>query len=600
MQIHHFSDASSTGYGQCSYLRMTNKEGSVHCTLLMGKSRVAPLKTVTIPRLELTAALLSIKVSTFLQRELPLENVENIYWTDSNVVLGYINNDEKRFHVFVANRVCQIRQHSSPSQWRHVRTHENPADEASRGLTVNQIATSKWLSGPSFLWEREFSHTGRREGFVISPTDPEVKRTCVHATSIDQPGFDLKRLDRFSDWYQVKRAVANCLRVKAFLRQICMKKHHIHEAESTGNLNANPMSVEMLRQAEKEIISQVQRKAFADEIKVLERPEDADAESVRERKRYLKKATRLHQLDPFLDSNGIMRVGGRIRRAETSYESRHPAILPQGSHMTDLIIRHCHEQTAHQGRGMTINQLRSSGFWILAGSRIVSRLIRKCVTCCKLRGKIQWQKMSDLPGDRVEPAPPFTYSCMDCFGPFIIKEGRKEMKRYGLLFSCMASRAIHIETLNSLSTDSFINGLRRFLSTRGPVRQLRSDRGTNFVGAETELKGQTRTCNGKIKDFLVKEGCDYTEFKFNVPSASHMGGVWERQIRSIRRVLEALMLQSSQQLDDESLRTFLCEAAAIVSSRPLTVDNLNDPTHAEALTPNDLLTMKSKVLLPPP
>ena len=268
--------------------------------------------------------------------------------------------------------------------------------------------------------------------------------------------------------------------------------------------------------------------------------------------------------------------------------------------MTELIIRHCHQQTAHQGRGMTVNQLRTNGFWVIGCSTAVSRMIRKCVTCNRLRGVTQSQKMSDLPKDRVEAAPPFSYTGMDCFGPWVIREGRKELKRYGLLFTCMASRAVHVETLNSLSTDAFINALRRFLSLRGPVRQLRSDRGTNFTGAEAEFRRCLQTDHEKVKDFLMKEGCDFINFNFNFPSSSHMGGTWERQIRSIRQALDGLMHQAGHQLDDESLRTFMCEAAAIVNGRPLTIDNLYDSGHPEPITPNHLLTMKTKVLLPPP
>ena len=205
--------------------------------------------------------------------------------------------------------------------------------------------------------------------------------------------------------------------------------------------------------------------------------------------------------------------------------------------------------------------------------------------------------------DRLEPAPPFTYCAVDLFGPFFIKEGRKEMKRYGVLFTCLLCRAVHVETCNSLETDSFINCLRKFLEIRGPIRQLRSDRGTNFVGAENELKNALNEFNDEqIRQYLLRENCDFDifDFKMNVPSASHMGGVWERQIRSVRNVLATLLYKHGTQLDDESLKTFLCESAAIVNSRPLTVDNVNDPTSAAPLTPNHLLTFKSKVVLQPP
>ncbi|KAK3721854.1 hypothetical protein QZH41_002277 [Actinostola sp. cb2023] len=209
--------------------------------------------------------------------------------------------------------------------------------------------------------------------------------------------------------------------------------------------------------------------------------------------------------------------------------------------------------------------------------------------------------MADLPKDRLESAPPFTSCGVDYFGPFLVKVGRKEVKRYGVLFTCMASRAIHLEIANSLDTDSFINAYRRFVSRRGPIRQLRSDQGTNFVGARRQLKEALAEMDqDSVKAELLKDNCDWIEFKMNVPSASHMGGAWERQIRTVRNVLSSLLQDNGAQLDDESLRTLMCEAEAIVNSRPLTVDQLTDPESSGPLTPNHLLTMKSRVLLAPP
>ena len=139
--------------------------------------------------------------------------------------------------------------------------------------------------------------------------------------------------------------------------------------------------------------------------------------------------------------------------------------------------------------------------------------------------------MADLPEDRLEPAPPFTYCAVDLFGSFHIKEGRKELKRYGVLFMCMSSRAIHLETANSLETDSFIQSLRPFIDRRGPVRQIRCDQGTIFVGAKRELGDQLlKMDQSRVHQFLLERDCDWIEFQFNVPSASHMGGIWECQI----------------------------------------------------------------------
>ncbi len=607
-ELHHFSDASTGGYGQCSYLRLVNQQNHVHCTLMMGKSRVTPLKVVTIPRLELTAAVVSVRVSNLLRRELrPVCDLEETFWTDSKIVLGYILNESRRFHVFVGNRVQQIRDNTDPDQWRYVKTDDNPADDASRGITPHDLMTaSRWLTGPDFLWKEEIARTEIPDPeTTVFLDDPEVKRTVTSATSVEEhPScLDPNRLGYFSSWNRARRAVANCLRLKALLKQRVLNKKAADPAQQVDT--SGTLTVLDLGQAEKEIIKGVQAEVFHDELKLLKSmklpPHTPDRKNAKERNQAIKGTSCLYRLDPYLDDDGIIRVGGRLRRAGFPLEIKHPAILPRKHHITELLIRHCHELVEHQGRGMTTNEIRSHGFWIIGCSSAVSYAISTCVVCKRLRSSALVQKMADLPTDRVEPSPPFSYCAVDYFGPFLIKEGRRELKRYGVLFTCMACRAIHIETAASLSTDSFINALRRFITIRGPIRQLRSDKGTNFVGAEAELK---KAClemdTQKVRNFLMKENCDLIEFNMNVPSASHMGGAWERQIRTVRNILASLMSKAGTQLDDESLRTFMNEAMAIVNSRPLTLDNINDPTSLEPLTPNHLLTQKSRIVLPPP
>ena len=201
--------------------------------------------------------------------------------------------------------------------------------------------------------------------------------------------------------------------------------------------------------------------------------------------------------------------------------------------------------------------------------------------------------MSDLPKERTEPSPPFTFVGMDCFGPIMVKNGRKEVKRYGLIFTCLCSRAIHLEMLDDLSTDIFINSLRCFIAIRGPVQKLYSDQGTNFVGADNEFKAA-------MKEKIPNAFLGQCEFVFNTPHASHAGGVWERQIRTVKSVLTATAALCPGRLDDTSLRTFLYETMAIVNSRPITAIHQGDPTSPQPLTPNHVLTMKSRVPLPPP
>lgn len=342
-------------------------------------------------------------------------------------------------------------------------------------------------------------------------------------------------------------------------------------------------------------------KFFNEEKETLEEDQSENSDIPGSKGKQLKSNSPINRLYPFLDDSGVLRVGGRVHRGNFHIKLKHPIIIPRKSNITNLLIRHYHERIRHQGRGMTTNEIRANGYWINGCSSAIYSQISKCVKCRRLRACTQVQRMSDLPADRLADEAPFTYSAVDFFGPWYIREGRKELKRYGVLFTCMACRAVHLETACSLDTSSFINSLRRFISIRGPIRQLRCDRGTNFVGAENELRDAVKELDDQeLQRYLTSEGCDFITFKMNVPSASHMGGVWERQIGSVRNVLSSLMEHCGSHLDDEMLRTFMCEAAAIVYSRPLTAANIHDPNSLEPLTPNHLLIMKSNIILPPP
>ena len=304
------------------------------------------------------------------------------------------------------------------------------------------------------------------------------------------------------------------------------------------------------------------------------------------------------QLDCFTDDSGILRVGGRSSKSLDSWECKHPILLLSYSHYALLTARHCHKKVAHQGRTSTINEIRSGGHWILGVRRVVSSIIKCCTTCLRFRDRPRGQMMADLPVERVEPAAPFTYCGLDCFGPFHVKDGRREVKRYGLIVTCLASRAIHIELLEDMTTNAFVNGLRNVIAIRGDIRMIRCDQGTNFVGASREFKLAMREMNtDNIVNEMVKLNC---EFVFNPPASSHMGGVWERQIRTVRNVLNGIVKRSGSRLTTASLRTLFYEAMAVVNSRPLSVESLESPTDPRPLTPNHILTMKSSGICPPP
>jgi hypothetical protein len=225
-------------------------------------------------------------------------------------------------------------------------------------------------------------------------------------------------------------------------------------------------------------------------------------------------------------------------------------------------------------------------------------MIHKCVTCHKLRAKTAEQRMADLPRHRTEPSAPFTYCGIDCFGPFIVRDIRKSKKRYGMIVTCLSSRAVHIELLDDMSTDALINGLRCVIAIRGPITTIRCDYGSNLIGAKRELKEALHSTEAnQLRQFLSRNHCD---FVFNPPHSSHMGGVWESHIRSIRSILSTLLTQHSAHLDTSTLRTFLYECMAIINCRPLCAQEVTDHSGPEPLTPNHLLTMKSQAVLPPP
>jgi hypothetical protein len=566
-QLHCFSDASLVGYAQCAYLRLEDYHNQVHCCLVQAKSRVAPLKTLTVPRLELSAAVLSSEVGSQLVKDLDIEPIECHFWTDSRIALGFIHNESKRFHTFVANRVQAIRDVTCPGQWHYVATDRNPADLASRGCNVTELLSSEWFRGPKELWANNLSI--ERESYPLDETCSELKMSvCLASNAIQEEC--IVDLSRFSSWKTAKRVLALCIR---FIENLRAKANTFVTVSDTIA-------------AEKWLFRSAQT-SFAEERGTILRNHQ------------LKRTSKLYKLDPFIDEEGLIRIGGRLRAGSgLPYGLRHPIILPKSHRVAELLVKSCHEKTHHQGKGMTINAVRDHGVWVFGLSSMVSTLIFKCVQCRRMRHGPCNQKMADLPEERLEEGPPFSHVGVDCFGPFFVNEGRKEVKRYGVLFTCLVSRAIHIETANSLDSNSFINALRRLLSLRGPIRTLRSDRGTNFVGGMRVLQESIKNINDEsIREFLLKNSCDYI---VNFPNASHHGGVWERLIRSVRSVLNALLIHEGHILDDEGLRTLLCEAANIVNSRPLAVDRLNDPTSLQPLSPNNLLTMKSNVVLPPP
>ncbi|XP_072171548.1 uncharacterized protein [Diadema setosum] len=585
-ELHHFADASEVAYGAVSYLVSKNADGEVHSGLILAKSHLAPLKKLTIPRLELTAATVSVKLDAKLKAELELPIKRSVYWTDSTIVLQYIRNEDKRFNTYVANRVTAIRDQSDPGQWHHVNSHDNPADDVTRGMGAKELkANTRWLTGPKFIqedenvWPKDASTPG-----TIAEDDPEVKRkkdTQVFATEASQSDAVDRLLNYHSTWYKLQRAVAWMLRLKQFLR-----------GKSQGNTSyaKGPLSTGDIAGAEEAIVKYVQLQTYAKEYMILEGDQSTQARTPRR----IAKSSPLYKLNAKLTDEGLICVGGRLDNAPLEERAKHPVIMPPNHHVVQLLVRHYHIMSGHSGKEYVLSLIRQR-YWVIRGRLAVRRVLSDCFICKRLRAGPVEQKMADLPADRVAAEkPPFSHVGVDCFGPYMVKQGRSLVKRYGCIFTCLVIRAIHIEVLHSLDTDSFLNALQRFISRRGRPEIIRSDNGTNFIGAEREPReGLKRWNQGKIHDHLLQQGINW---RFNPPTASHMGGAWERQIRTTRKVLNAVVKQ--QTLNDEGLVTLMCLVESIVNGRPLTVTS-DDVHDAEPLTPNHLLLLRPSNVLPP-
>ena len=292
----------------------------------------------------------------------------------------------------------------------------------------------------------------------------------------------------------------------------------------------------------------------------------------------------LADLAPYVDNEGILRVGGRLRRAPISEEAKHQIVLPKKHHLTDLIVSHEHRRKGHIGPAHVLSELRQE-FWVIHGKSVVKRIIKKCFFCKIRRAKIMFPYMADLPVGRTSMSnPPFSHCGVDLFGPIMIKQGRKKLKRYGVLFTCLTVRCVHLEVVETAETDTFINALRRFVNRRGSPLVIYSDNGTNFKGASAELAEFRESLDKKkIETFCADVSIKWI---FNPPSAPHMGGIWERLVRSTKEVLMGLVNEKT--LTDDQLYTVLTEVESILNSRPIThlSDDVND---LEPITPNHIL-----------
>lgn len=572
-QVHGFSDASQEAYGACIYIRSRNVRGEWSSSLVISRSRVAPIKQSTIPRLELCgAALLSELVSEVLTEltkvaiVIPVENI--VLWTDSTIVLAWIKSIQP-LKSFIANRVARILDNTCQTQWRHVPTIDNPADLISRGVPAQSLSDNVlWWNGPSWLIHDE-------DLWPDSPSLPselpEIRKVKLVLAAISDVNNNI--IDRFSRWMPLVRTTAWILRF--------MFNVKISSSESQQR-HSGPLSVSELQRATICLVRISQKVAFAREFTDL-------SEGM-----LVGNKSKLKTLHPYIDSNGLIRVGGRLEKSSLPYSQKHPLVIPSDHKITKLLFTYEHERLLHAGPQLMMAQINRC-YWPLRGKALARNTVHKCIVCFRFKPVLETPFMAPLPSERVVVSRAFARSGVDFCGPILIRSGIRRVvskKCYVAVFVCFTTRAIHLELVSDLSTQAFLAALTRFMARRGLCSHIHSDNGTNFVGASKVLRNYFQKSKGvqSVVDVLANQG---VQWHFIPPSAPHFGGLWEAAVKSAKHHL--LKVTRGSLLDSEKMNTLLCKIEAILNSRPLT-SIPGDPSDLQALTPSHFLIGGSPVL----
>lgn len=572
IEVHSYSDASLKAYGCCIYLRVIYLDDTVSCNLICAKSRIAPLRTVSLPRLELSACVLSAhttsKILKIFENSFKIDTVN--FWTDSQISLAWIQSHPSKWNIFVSNRVSTIQELTDNHTWRYIPTKENPSDLVSRGMTAQELINSHmWWHGPKHLKDIYFDFDSilPKEKILDNLEKiPEQRKTVLHTCSDKiSEKYLLNIFNNFSDILKLQRTIAYCLRFSFNFR-------------NPKDKLIGPLQVIELQKAMLIILIVLQKDYFFAEIDCIQN------------KKVLRNKA-INSLNPFIDSNGLIRVGGRLSNADLPFSQRHPILLPAKCHVVNIMLRREHLRLYHAGSQTVLNNFRLR-YWPLNGLRAVKRILHNCLPCHKFKAKCAEQIMADLPKDRVSTCRQFLRVGVDFGGPFLLKTSnlRKapKVKAYIAIFVCMNTKCVHIELVSGLSTEQFLLTLQRFIGRRGNPSVIYSDNATNFLGSSNHLKDlyqffKSKSNNEAIENFLSK---NEIQWKFIPPRSPHWGGLWEAAIKGAKRHI--LRTLGDAVLNFEEFTTVLVCIESIMNSRPLSALS-NDPTDLCPLTPGHFL-----------
>ena len=547
-ELHAFADASTKAFGAVVYCRTTYRDHPPLVVLVTAKTKVAKINPPTVPRLELCGAVLLVKLLTSTAAILGVPPEQWHAWSDSSIVLAWLDGQPRQFKQYVQNRVSFILQATSPYQWQHVPTGENPADCASRGMMPSDLLKyNLWWEGPPWL---------HLDPYLVPPQPPRralepLEMRAVHVVTAI-PNTLRDRIEALSQPYHAVLAItAWCLRFIARIRH----------GQPQPDLRTRRLTGADIIKARDWILGQNQAQNFPKEKRALERGQAIPPTS------------RLKALNPVLDSNNLLRVGGRLGNSALSYSQQHPLIADSKDAIILKWFEHIHLSLCHCGPSLVMSY-SGSHLHVLGARKLSRKVCSQCRTCRKLAPRWSTQLMAELPAERVTPAMAFTHTGMDCAGPFWIKMGyvRRpvKLKAHLCIFVCLTFKAVHIEVLSDQTTKAFQACLQRFISRRNCPKHIYSDNGPNFTGAKNELKAlyawlRSQTTDDDIQHYLLAH--HGVTWHNSPPAAPHFGGLWESAVRSAKKHLTRVL--GSTLYTFEELTTIACQVEACLNSRPL-------------------------------
>ncbi|XP_068236892.1 uncharacterized protein [Palaemon carinicauda] len=533
-----FSDGFSSAYGACAYVRWELSDGRFCSRLLMAKSRLAPLKQLSIPWVELYGALVAARMRETIVKEMNFEFESVMHIVDSAIVRAQIQKESYGFGTFTATKIAEIQSKTDVGEWSWVSGDNNPADLTTKPAKLIDLGQeSMWQMGPAFLtlpiskWPIRKNHIGDlpdRVGVFVS-------HTCFTVNTVEMSlVFQISRFESSEKLLRVTSRVLKAFKFKSF-----------------KGIFQTP-NIDEISQAEMMWVREIQSRL------------GKDWES------------RYRRLGPSVNKDGLIVVGQRIPRwLKNNYDQDGFVLLSPDHEFVKLYVKTIHRQF-HSGVENTLAKIQST-FWVPRVRNMIKSVKFKCVTCRKLTKEIAGQVMGQLPLERLKPSPPFAYTALDLYGPFFIRDtvkGRTKGKAYGVIFNCLSTRAVHLDLIEGYSAKDFLDGLRRFVSLRGCPKEIYSDRGTQLTAAEKELRNATEIF--KIK-WIFNASAD----------APWQNGVSESLIKSVKRSLTIAI--GDNILTFSKLQTTLYEIANLLNERPIGIKPGCDPELGRYLCPNDLL-----------